>query len=40
VQLGRWRERAVHPAASQRTRDVAQVLVRTCERVLEVATQG
>ncbi len=33
-QLVRWKLRAAHPATTRTVRDAAEVLVRTCEKVL------
>jgi len=37
LQLDRWQRRASHPASTRAVRDAAEVLVRTCERLLAQA---
>jgi len=33
-QLARWQRRAFHPASTRAVQDAAEVLVRTCQRLL------
>jgi signal transduction histidine kinase len=39
-QLARWQRRASHPASTRAVRDAAEILVRTCERLLTQAGAG
>ncbi|MFN2533882.1 MAG: sensor histidine kinase [Pseudonocardiaceae bacterium] len=39
-QLARWQRRASHPASTRAVRDAAEILVRTCERLLTQAGTG